>query len=205
MIINKNIYIHSFVLIVCLVFLFLTGCASTIDNNQFRLTSDKRIIVIPFVSSAQQDLENNQTSINKYNNEPNIYERLTNELISRLRQKEFTNINLLPEIHDSSLNQLVVDKKEKPDVILYCRVLRYKERKGSKYAVSSPASVALEIKVLDPLSRKVICRYEFNETQQALSENICNINKFFARKGQWVTAFDLAIYGIAEFVKTITD
>lgn len=99
----------------------------------------------------------------------------------------------------------MLDKNEKPDVILYCRIVRYRERVGSKYAVSSPASVALEIKILDPVSGTVISRYEFNETQQALSENVFNIKKFIVRKGRWIKAFDLATYGIEEFVRVATN
>ena len=205
MIMNKDIYILSFILMTCFVFSFLTGCASTTENNQYRLTTDKRISVIPFFRSVQQQSGNNHITIDKFNDDINIEERLTNELIAQLKQNEFSNINTLPVISMMALNSLMLGKNEKPDVILYCRIVRYIERVGSKYAVSSPASVALEIKILDPISGTVISRYEFNETQQALSENVFNIKKFIVRKGRWVKAFDLATYGIEEFVRVVTN
>lgn len=45
--------------------------------------------------------------------------------------------------------------------------------------------------------------FHYDYQQQALSDNILELDKFLKRKGQWVTASDLAGEAIAKGVKDL--
>ncbi|MFC1822836.1 hypothetical protein ACFL9T_09030 [Thermodesulfobacteriota bacterium] len=80
-------------------------------------------------------------------------------------------------------------------------VWRYKERIGGSYGVESPASVAFGIYLLHMASGKRVLNAKFDETQKSLSENLLSAKAFFQRKGKWLTANELAQYGVNEIFK----
>lgn len=86
---------------------------------------------------------------------------------------------------------------EDKGTVRYIHILIYKfaERKGGNLAVEKPASVGFHIHLYDKdnILRRV---YVFEETQQALSENVLNIGKFLKRRARWITAGELAEEGI---------
>ncbi|MCX7965018.1 MAG: hypothetical protein N2596_00135 [Syntrophorhabdaceae bacterium] len=79
----------------------------------------------------------------------------------------------------------------------YIHILLYRfiERKGGNLAVDRPASVGFHIHLFDKdnILKRV---YVFEETQQALSENVLSIGKFLRRRARWITASELAEEGI---------
>ena len=80
----------------------------------------------------------------------------------------------------------------------YIHVLIYGfvERRGGNLAVERPAGVSFHIHLFD--RDNVLKRvYVYEETQQALSENVLGIGKFLRRKARWVTARELAEEGIS--------
>ena len=84
------------------------------------------------------------------------------------------------------------------DAVLYGKLYRFRERVGSEYSVKSPASVAFSMILVRATDGAVLWRYSFDETQQALTENILNW-KFYRKAGmRWVTAEELARYGMEE-------
>lgn len=73
-------------------------------------------------------------------------------------------------------------------------VYRFEERRGGNFAVEKPAGIGLHMHLMEG---NVVGRvFVFDEDQQALSENVLNIGKFFKRGGKWVTADQLAEEGI---------
>ncbi|HOV90856.1 MAG TPA: hypothetical protein PKW07_09130 [Syntrophorhabdaceae bacterium] len=86
----------------------------------------------------------------------------------------------------------------------YIHVLIYKfiERKGGNLAVEKPASIGFHIHLIDKNNtlRRV---YVFEETQQALSQNVLNIRKFLRRRAKWLTASELAEEGIYAGLETL--
>ena len=73
-------------------------------------------------------------------------------------------------------------------------IYRYEERQGGNYAVDRPASVGFHMHLLNKGVMKRLFVYE--ESQQALMENLFSIGKFMSRGGKWVTAERLSSDGI---------
>ncbi|NPA95630.1 MAG: hypothetical protein GXO58_09425 [Thermodesulfobacteria bacterium] len=89
------------------------------------------------------------------------------------------------------------------DAILYGKLYRFRERVGSEYAVKTPASVAFSLILVRVSDGRVLWRYSFDETQQALTENLFNW-KFYKSEGmRWVTAEELAAYGLKKAVEEL--
>jgi len=78
------------------------------------------------------------------------------------------------------------------DFILVPQVLRWKELEGG----GNPASVVLDLYLIDVKNERMVSRYHYDETQKALTDNLLDIGKFVKRKGEWVTADTLAKEGI---------
>jgi len=55
---------------------------------------------------------------------------------------------------------------------------------------------ALRVDVEEPS----ISRFHFEETQESLSNNLLNVKKWFQRKGQWITAEQLAEEGMRQAI-----
>ena len=89
------------------------------------------------------------------------------------------------------------------DFLLVPQLLFFREREGSSAGTTAPASVMLDMFVLNVKEHSVAARYRFDETQVSLSENMLTLPKFFARSGKWVTAAELAEWGIGEGVRTL--
>jgi len=78
------------------------------------------------------------------------------------------------------------------DFILVPQVLYWRELEGG----GSPASVVMDLFLLDVKAERVVSRYHFDETQKALTDNLLDMGKFVRRKGEWVSADVLASEGI---------
>jgi hypothetical protein len=83
------------------------------------------------------------------------------------------------------------------DLLLVPQVTYWHERVGSPNGVESPAGVALDFYLIDAKHER-LTRARYEETQQALIENLLTAGKFADRGGKWVTATRLASDGIEE-------
>ena len=102
------------------------------------------------------------------------------------------------------LNQLVatVGDTGTVDAILAGYLFHFKERVGTRYSVESPASVSFSLFLTRVSDGRIVWRGVFEETQQALSENLLKIVAFFKRKARWVTARKLAADGLENMMLT---
>jgi hypothetical protein len=89
------------------------------------------------------------------------------------------------------------------DLVLVPQVLFWKERLGGPGGSSDPASVIVDLYAIDVKNYSLASRYRFNETQVSLTDNLLTAPKFVARKGQWVTAMELAKGGVLEGLKAL--
>ncbi len=80
-------------------------------------------------------------------------------------------------------------------------VWKYRERVGGIQAVSSPASVAFALHLVDVQSGNIVWSKSFVQTQRSLSENLLNAKAFFEQGAKWLTADELASYGVKEILK----
>lgn len=92
---------------------------------------------------------------------------------------------------------LGVGKCIQADLLLVPQLTSWNERVGSTSGVERPASVSIDFYLIDIKQERMI-RARYEETQEALIENLLTAKKFAARGGQWVTATRLASDGIEE-------
>lgn len=78
------------------------------------------------------------------------------------------------------------------EAVMVLTLNRYRERQGNDYSVVHPASIAFDYKLIQAGSGRTLCAGVFDETQQALSENILNFFKVSKRGFKWITADALA-------------
>jgi hypothetical protein len=69
-------------------------------------------------------------------------------------------------------------------------VYRYEERVGGNLGVDKPAGVGFHMHLMENNVLKRV--FTFDEDQQALSENLLNIGKFFRRGAKWLTVEELS-------------
>ncbi len=80
------------------------------------------------------------------------------------------------------------------EAVLYGKVFRYRERKGTGFSVVEPASVAFALLLIRVSDARVIWRGWFDETQKPLSENVLALKLY--GKIRWLTARELAARGL---------
>ena len=93
---------------------------------------------------------------------------------------------------------LEVGKSLGADAVLVGQISEYRERKGGDYGVESPASIAFSVQLYDTESKKLLWESYFSETQQALTDNVFEIRKFFKRGARWIPVDELAKEGARE-------
>ncbi len=86
------------------------------------------------------------------------------------------------------------------DAVMTGHLYRFKERIGTTYSVVSPASVAFDLHLIGVSSGRVLWAGHVDETQRSLSENLFEIGAFIKRKGEWVSADDLATSGLNDLL-----
>jgi hypothetical protein len=82
-------------------------------------------------------------------------------------------------------------------------VWRYRERVGGPAGSMHPASVAFDLYLVDVRTGELLWMGNFDETQRSLSENILDAGVFFRRGGRWLSANELARFGIREILKEL--
>ncbi len=81
-------------------------------------------------------------------------------------------------------------------------LFRFRERIGERYSVKSPASVGFDFHLIRVSDGCILWGGNYNETQRALSENILHIGTFLKRKGEWITAEEMAREGLEKMFKS---
>ena len=84
------------------------------------------------------------------------------------------------------------------EAVLLVTLHRYRDRQGNEYSVAHPASIAFDYKLLEAGSGRTLCAGVFDETQQALSENLFDFARFTKRGFKWITAEALAREGLEQ-------
>jgi len=98
---------------------------------------------------------------------------------------------------------LRVGKCVPADYLLVPQTLYLRERRGGDWSAEEPASLIMDFFLLDVRNEAILRRYRFEETQQSLSENLLDFDKFVSRGGKWVSALELAQEGIEQALKEL--
>ena len=86
------------------------------------------------------------------------------------------------------------------DAVIVGYIYRWREREGTNYSVSRPASVAFDLYLIEPEEGIILWGDKFDKTQKSLSENILDVGTFLKGKGRWMTADELAELGMSELL-----
>jgi hypothetical protein len=87
---------------------------------------------------------------------------------------------------------VAVAKQLKADASLIGQVLMYQERVGGRFGASPPATVGFEAKVI-AADGQVLWVGNYYERQRPMIEDVMG---FIQRRGMFVTAEELATYGV---------
>ena len=87
------------------------------------------------------------------------------------------------------------------DVVLTGHIFRFEQRVGERYSIDKPASVLFDVDLVNGQNGRLMWNKSFEETQQALLDNLLEVDKFFKRGAAWVTAEELGAYGLKEVLK----
>ena len=82
-------------------------------------------------------------------------------------------------------------------------IYRFEERKGGNYSVEKPAGVGFHMHLYENNTLKRI--FVFDENQQALTENLFSIGKFFSRGGKWITVEALSKEGVEKGLDALVE
>ena len=89
------------------------------------------------------------------------------------------------------------------DFVFIGYLFRYEERIGSRIGAEKPASVGFDIHLLRVRDGKRVWDGKFDETQQALSENLLKLGAFVRRGAAWLKAEELSSVGLDEILKRL--
>jgi hypothetical protein len=79
----------------------------------------------------------------------------------------------------------------------------YRERVGTAYGVSEPASVSLQVLLVRAGQKQAAWRADYTQTQEPLTYNLWNLWGFVRGGPKWLAADDLAGIGIDEAVREL--
>lgn len=98
---------------------------------------------------------------------------------------------------------LQVGKCIPADYLLVPQLVFYHERRGGDWGAEEPASVIMDFFLLDVGKGTILRRYRFEETQQPLSANLLDVDKFVSRGGKWISVEELTQEGIEQAIKEL--
>lgn len=94
-------------------------------------------------------------------------------------------------------------ENDKEGMYLELLVYRFEERKGGNFAVDRPAGIGFHMHLMeDGTVRRV---FVFDESQEALTDNLLNIGKFFRRGAKWLTVEELSLDGINQGLNNLLE
>lgn len=128
-----------------------------------------------------------------------LQERLGEKVITLEQSVEF--YEQIPKDHVKDSPRSLAKKLGKAlnaDHIIVGNVWRYRDRVGGSGAISEPASVAFAIYIVEVDTGKLLWKEVFSETQRPLSENTLKARSFFERGSKWLSAKELAAYGVTQ-------
>lgn len=87
--------------------------------------------------------------------------------------------------------------------IVLGQVTRYREREGGAGGAFRPASVGFVLTLYSAPEALRVWSARFDETQQALSANVARARKYPGRGTRWLTAAELARWGIDNAIEAV--
>lgn len=148
--------------------------------------------------------------------EPGAQAVLTQVLIEDLVGRQA--VDLVPvEVVESALSRAGADLRHGPIIrlaswigkevharsVMSGEVIVYEERLGGPYGVERPAAVGIDLVLVRTDTQDVIWSSAYYEKQLPLTADIRNFPLYVHRGGKWVSAIELARYGIGKMLNTL--
>jgi hypothetical protein len=89
--------------------------------------------------------------------------------------------------------------------ILVGTVYRYRERRGGQLGATRPASVGIQLELYEAPTGAMLWIGRFDHIQQALSENVLVARRYPGRGSRWLSAAELARWGLDEAARKLAE
>lgn len=206
-------------LILTIFFSLLVSCFSTSYDLEEKLVCPalppiKRVAVIPFFVPAGDEMgvvkegkidgmaaEKLATFTENKLKDFGCFEVVSWEEVLSIFQMDDKDNLFLIDRKDMKSFVINAGKKINADAVLIGYVTKYSERIGEKYGVSKPASVGFVMFLFSSKDGSILWTGAYRETQSSLSENLLNIKLFMKRGMKWLTADEIAKWGVSEVLK----
>lgn len=199
--------------------LFVSGCQYQVDRSDktpLPMPEISKVVVIgfhPAMSSGDQPgVTRSPITGAVFMAEPvskNISDKLTEKLFRRLSEAGtydlvspgqamgvFSSLISSGSVLDDVETIKKIGQAFSANAVLTGYAYRWRERQGTDYAVDYPASVAFDLYLVRTDNGGILWKGRFDKTQQALSENLLDMETFFRGKGRWMRAEELADHGL---------
>ena len=146
--------------------------------------------------------------------EPGAVEFLSENLLAIMEKKsgfiiippsraEGARYEILSEDLGISQRRLLVEtgRKLKADAVLAGTLYRFRPRVGNAFSVEDAASVGFGVHLLRIRDGRLLWTRQFDETQKSLSEDLFQFGNFMKRGGGWLSARELAVFGLQEVME----
>ncbi|MDA8139704.1 MAG: hypothetical protein M0036_13720 [Desulfobacteraceae bacterium] len=218
--------LHRFRNLACLLFCFLAVAPAKAQNSEtapstIRVTFKRAAVASFLVGKRQPQLDQAedmtlscplvQICIDDPDILPHAGRTLTRLADDQLRgrfgqqviqrsdvQKAEDELKLNKEVDTPRLMAERLGKILNVDAVMIGTVWRYRDRGTVNGMPDSPASVAFAIYLVEAATGRVLWRGLFDETQQALFDNVLNAKKNLKMGLKWLSANELAEYGVRE-------
>lgn len=133
-----------------------------------------------------------------------LKERGTDDLVP-MEEVEAALSRAEADLRSGSISRLAawVGKEVHARAVMAGQVVIYEERRGGPYGVEHPASVGIDLVLIQTATQDTLWKATYYETQVPLSTDIRTFPLYIHRGGKWVRAEDLARYGIEEMVNLL--
>ncbi|OGW56584.1 MAG: hypothetical protein A2Y48_04885 [Nitrospirae bacterium RIFCSPLOW2_12_42_9] len=192
---------------------FYAGCASKYASStvspKLKEASIVKVVVVPFVSFPEEDQKGLRSA--KINPEGASY--VTLMFYHGMEDRGYFIIPLDDQTKERISYQGVlpyeviksIGNKTGADAVLTGVVTRYENREGGPVGVRKPASVGFETNLTSTIDGTILWNGRYAETQKTLVEDLSLLPTFIKRKGRWLTADELAQYGVNVLLKSLSN
>ena len=96
---------------------------------------------------------------------------------------------------------LEIGRNADVDLLFVPQIIHWQERDGGEAGVAKGAAVKVEFYLVDITRARLLKRFIFEEQQIGLTDNLLTVDKFFKRKGRWVSATELTQEGMSKAIQ----
>jgi hypothetical protein len=174
-----NILLQSILLLLCLFLFSACGPAKSISSSRQEPHPLASLLVLPVDPVVSIKERSNEAKLTELQDGAAVMDELVKDYLNSLA---IPNVSFLAENQlesyigeqtGSRLSLAVkVARKMEKEAVLCLRLIRFSERQGNKYSVSTPASLSFEFRLVDARSGEMLCSGNFDESQESLFSNI---------------------------------